>query len=119
MSRPPPDGLPVVLGVYAYKNALFKLRFFTGLEANFLIKAKLRFDYSDGDNVGFVDYKLTRQEKRQIFRTAQFAYQAGIGVDVAMFTIDFKYSLGLRNYVRDDYVRTQTHLFQLLFGVIF
>lgn len=56
-----------------------------------------------------IEYKLSRTEKREYFKAAQLSYQFGSGVDVAMFTIDFKYSLGLVNYIKDDVVRTQTH----------
>ena len=112
-------GIPVVLGVYAYKNPLFKLRFFTGIEPYFMVKSRIFYDINNNGENQLIEYKLSRTEKREYFKAAQLSYQFGSGVDIAMFTIDFKYSLGLVNYIKDDVVRTQTHLFQLLFGVIF
>ena len=42
----------------------------------------------------------------------------GMGMDVAMFIMDFRYNLGFRNFYKEQY-RTQTHLFQTTVGVIF
>ncbi|MBK9794597.1 MAG: outer membrane beta-barrel protein [Sphingobacteriales bacterium] len=112
-------GIPIVLGIYAYKNPLFKLRFFTGIEPYFMVKSRIFYDISVNGDEQLIEYKLSRAEKRKFFKPAQLSYQFGSGVDIGMFTIDFKYSIGLVNYIKDDYVRTQTHLFQLMMGVIF
>jgi hypothetical protein len=41
-----------------------------------------------------------------------------MGMDIAMFIFDAKYSVGMRSFFKEDY-RTQTHLFQFTVGAIF
>lgn len=106
-------GIPVIFGAYAIKKPLYKLRFYAGLEAEFLTKVKANLTQYDM-NI----YRLTRPEKREIFRPAQFSLQVGGGMDIAMFIFDIKYSVGLRNFFKENY-RTQTHLFQFTIGAIF
>lgn len=112
-------GIPIVFGFYVYKNSLFKLRCFTGFEPYFLVKSKILYEFTSNDMTELIEYKLTKSEKKEYFKTFQLAYQLGTGFDIGMFTVDFKYSLGLVNYNKDKYVRAQTHLFQLITGIIF
>lgn len=79
----------------------------------FLTKARVTIDQNSGEV-----FKLTRKEKQQIFRPTQFSYQLGMGMDIAMFIFDFKYSVGMRSFFKEEY-RTQTHLFQFTVGAIF
>lgn len=106
-------GIPVIFGAYAVKKSLYKLRFYAGIEANFLTKVKANLTKYDM-NI----YRLSRPEKREIFRPAQFSLQVGSGMDIAMFIFDIKYSVGLRSFFKENY-RTQTHLFQFTVGAIF
>lgn len=112
-------GIPILLGIYAYKNPLFKLRFFTGIKPYFLVKTRVFYDITTNGEDILIEYKLSKSEKKQYFKPAQLYYDLGSGVDVGMFTIDFKYSIGLVNFIKDDYIRSQSHLFQLIVGVIF
>ncbi|MCB0507465.1 MAG: outer membrane beta-barrel protein [Bacteroidetes bacterium] len=106
-------GMPVIFGAYAVKNPLYKLRFYTGIEAEFLTKVNATIVQNNNEV-----YRLERKEKRQIFRNTQFSYQVGMGMDIALFIFDVKYSLGMRSLFKEDY-RTQTHLFQFTVGAIF
>lgn len=106
-------GIPFIFGAYAIKKPLYKLRFYNGIEANFLTKVKATITQNNNEI-----YKLTRPERREIFRPEQFSYQLGAGMDIAMFIFDIKYSAGLRSFFKENY-RTQTHLFQFTIGAIF
>lgn len=106
-------GIPFILGGYAIKKPLYKLRFYNGIEACFLTKANVNLVQTDKSF-----YRLKREEKRNILRPAQFSYQIGTGMDIAMFIFDIKYSVGLRSFFRENY-RTQTNLFQFTVGAIF
>jgi len=106
-------GIPFVFGVYAVKKPIYKLRFYNGIEAEFITKTKVTIS-QDKKEV----YKLNKDEKRDIFRPAQFSYQLAMGMDVAMFIFDAKYSVGMRSFFKENY-RTQTHIFQFTVGAIF
>lgn len=106
-------GIPFIFGAYAVKKPLYKLRFYNGIEAEFITKVKATILQNDN-----AIYQLTKTEKRQIFRPEQFSYQLGMGMDIAMFIFDIKYSVGMRSFFKEDY-RTQTHLFQFTIGAIF
>ncbi len=106
-------GIPFLFGGYAVKNPLYKLRFYNGIEAAFLTKVNVTIEQNDNEV-----YRLTRNEKRKIFRPEQFSYQLGMGMDIALFIVDIKYSVGMRNFFKENY-RTQTHLFQFTVGMIF
>ena len=106
-------GIPFIFGAYAVKKPLYKLRFYNGIEAEFLTKVKATIEQNDNEI-----YRLTRPEKRQIFRPEQFSYQLGMGMDIAMFIFDAKYNVGMRSFFKENY-RTQTHLFQFTVGAIF
>lgn len=107
-------GIPVVLGGMVVKNPLYKLRLYTGLEVDMVTSVKASFTQNN------LDYtrSLRRKDKRELIRPAQFSYQMGMGMDIAMFVMDFRYNLGFRNFYKEQY-RTQTHLFQTTIGVIF
>jgi hypothetical protein len=105
--------IPFIFGAYAVKKPLYKLRFYNGIEADFITKTRAIFNNND-ENV----YKILRKEKRSILRPEQFSYQLGMGMDIAMFIFDVKYNLGFRSFYKEQY-RTQTHLFQFTVGAIF
>jgi hypothetical protein len=106
-------GVPFLFGVYAVKKPIYKLRFYNGIEMEFLTKARVTINQNSGEVL-----KLTRKEKQKIFRPTQFSYQLGMGMDIAMFIFDFKYSVGMRSFFKEEF-RTQTHLFQFTVGAIF
>ncbi|MDB5228694.1 MAG: hypothetical protein JWN78_2887 [Bacteroidota bacterium] len=107
-------GIPFIFGAYAVKKPMFKLRFYNGIEADFITKTRAIVTTNNSQDI----YKLKRAEKRNIIRPEQFSYQLGMGMDIAMFIIDIKYSLGFRSFYREEF-RTQTHLFQFTVGAIF
>lgn len=106
-------GIPFIFGVYAVKKPIYKLRFYNGIEAEFIAKTRVTVNQNNNEV-----YKLKREEKRDIFRPAQFSYQLAMGMDIAMFIFDAKYSVGMRSFFKENY-RTQTHLFQFTVGAIF
>ena len=106
-------GIPFILGGYAVKKPLYKLRFDSGIQAEFITKTNAKIEQNNREF-----YRLKRDEKRDILRPAQFSYLLGSGFDVAMFVFDIKYSVGMLSFFKDSY-RTQTNLFQFNVGVIF
>jgi hypothetical protein len=106
-------GIPFIFGCIPVKKSIYKLRVYNGIEADFIMNAKAVLTQNDNEI-----YRLKRKEKKDILKPAQFSYQMGIGMDVAMFVIDVKYNLGFRSFYREKY-RTQTHLFQVTAGFIF
>ncbi len=107
-------GIPVVLGGIVVKKPLYKMRLYTGLEVDLV--TKIRANYTQ-NNIEYEKH-LQKKSKRALIRPAQFSYQMGAGMDIAMFIMDFRYNLGFRNFYKEQY-RTQTHLFQTTIGVIF
>lgn len=105
--------MPFIFGAYAVKKPVYKLRFYTGIELEFITNVKAIIPQNNNEV-----YYLKRSEKRDIFRTAQFSYQLGMGMDIAMFIFDVKYNVGMRNLIRENF-RTQTHLLQFTVGAIF
>jgi hypothetical protein len=106
-------GLPFIFGAMAVKKPIFKLRFYNGIESDFILRTRAVLEQNDLET-----YRLKRSEKRSVLRPEQFSYQLGSGMDIAMFVFDFKYNLGFRSFYKETY-RTQTHLFQFTAGVIF
>lgn len=106
-------GIPFILGGYAIKKPLYKLRFYSGIQAEFITKTNARIEQNNNEF-----YRLKRSEKRDILRPAQFSYLLGGGMDIAMFIFDVKYSVGMLSFFKENY-RTQTNLFQFNVGVIF
>jgi len=106
-------GIPLILGGYALKKPLYKLRMYGGFEAQFITKTNA---YINSNNKGY--HTLNRNEKREILRPAQANFLMGTGMDIAMFIFDVKYSAGMCSFFREDY-RTQTNLFQFTVGMIF
>nr|HPN19683.1 outer membrane beta-barrel protein [Chitinophagales bacterium] len=72
-------GIPFIFGAYAVKKPIYKLRFYNGIEAEFITKVNATISQNDNEV-----YRLKRPEKRDIFRPAQFSYQLGMGMDIAM-----------------------------------
>lgn len=107
-------GIPIVLGGLVVKKPSYKMRLYTGLEVDLVTKIKAQYTQN---NIDFTS-SLRKKDKRDLIRPAQFSYQMGMGMDVAMFIMDFRYNLGFRNFYKEQY-RTQTHLFQTTVGVIF
>lgn len=106
-------GIPFIFGAYAVKKPIYKLRFYNGLELEFITKTTAILTKNSNEV-----YRLKRTDKRDIFRPTQFSYQLGMGMDIAMFILDAKYSVGMRSFFKENY-RTQTHLFQFTVGAIF
>jgi hypothetical protein len=106
-------GIPLILGGYAVKKPLYKVRLYSGVEAQFITKANVFIQQNNKDF-----YRLKREEKRDILRPAQISYMMGSGMDIAMFIFDIKYSVNMTSFFKENY-RTQTNLFQFTVGVIF
>lgn len=106
-------GIPLILGGYAVKKPLYKVRLYSGVEAQFITKSNVFIQQNNKDF-----YRLKREEKRDILRPAQISYLMGSGMDIAMFIFDIKYSVNMTSFFKENY-RTQTNLFQFTVGVIF
>ncbi len=103
--------LPVNVGYASYKSPLIKHFLYGGITTNIILKGFIDFD---DETIPSVKFKA----KDIGLSNPTFLLRLGSQLDIAFFNIDFNYSLGLNKAYRQN-VRTQTHLFELNFGLIF
>jgi hypothetical protein len=100
---------PFVIGYKFVQTPMFKWYVAGGLAMSVSIKSQLR----DGKE------EVVRLKGRDLgLRNPRWGLRMGTGVDIAFFNIEFYYGLGLNSSSRTVY-RTQTHFFELNFGVLF
>ncbi|MBK8353026.1 MAG: outer membrane beta-barrel protein [Saprospirales bacterium] len=107
-------GIPIVLGGLVVKKPSYKMRLYTGLEVDLVTKIKAQYTQN---NIDFTS-SLRKKDKRDLIRPAQFSYQMGMGMDVAMFIMDFRYNLGFRNFIKNNIERKLIY-FKLLLALFF
>ncbi|MCB0501722.1 MAG: hypothetical protein KDD32_03505 [Bacteroidetes bacterium] len=100
---------PVVMGYKFIETPLFKWYVAGGFAMNVSIKSSIL----DGK-----EEVIRLKAKEYGFANPRFSMRLGSGVDIAFFTIDVYYSLGL-NSATTSIARTQSHQFELNFGVLF
>lgn len=98
-------GFPIQAGYIAVDRPLIKYRLFGGFEP--IIYTKL-----------FIDQERFRNKDLKLFVNPNFTMLFGTGIDIAFFTIDFRYNLGLTKVFRENY-RSQSHFVQITTGVLF
>jgi len=99
--------LPFNMGYIPYKNPFFKLFLYAGYVNHFNTKIIAEFD-------GFPTLKL--RPKEADFAIYQAIGRLGVNVDLAMFNLDFNYSISLNSATKTSY-RTGYH--QLQFNVAY
>jgi hypothetical protein len=100
--------LPIVGGFIPVKTPLFKWYLYTGPVQRFNTRGKINFL---GEEIRFKP-----REVNLPFYNLDWRF--GTQVDIAFFNIDFRYSIGVTNSVKED-IRTNSHEFSLVFGMIF
>ena len=103
--------LPVNVGYATYKSPLIKHFLYGGITTNAIIKGFIDFDDETFESVKF-------KAKDIGLSNPTFLMRLGTQLDIAFFNIDVSYSLGLNKAYRQN-VRTQTHLWEINFGLIF
>lgn len=100
--------LPIVGGYMPVKTPIFKWYIYTGPVQRFNTKGKLNFL---GEEIKF-------KPKDVNLPFYNLDWRFGTQFDIAFFNIDVRYSVGVTNSVRED-IRTNSHEFSLIFGMIF
>ncbi len=100
--------LPIVGGYIPVKTPVFKWYLYTGPVQRFNTKGKLIF-------LG-EEYKFKPNEVSLPFYNLDWRF--GTQVDIAFINIDFRYSIGVTNSLKES-TRTNSHKFTLLFGLVF
>ncbi len=98
-------GIPIQAGYMVVKKPLIKYRLFGGFEPIFYTKL-------------FIDEERFKNRKLNLFVNPNVTMLLGTGIDIAFFTMDFRYNLGLTKVFRENY-RSQSHFVQITTGVLF
>ena len=94
---------PLVYGFYVIKYPVYKHRVFGGITTTVVGKVR-------GENTfGF---------GKDMYQNPGWSMTLGSGMDIAFFTLDFKYDLGLRKIYK-EVARTQSHEISLILGFVF
>lgn len=94
---------PLVYGFYVVRSPIYKHRIFGGITTTVIGKIR-------GPN--------TFDLGKDMYNNPGWSMTMGTGVDIAFFTIDFKYDLGLRKIYK-EVARTQSHELSLILGFVF
>ena len=86
--------IPVLIGFKIIKSRLIGLRIFAGPELSFSTSKSLNYQYSTSDGEEF-DGEVPEPLTTDDFNQQTWYLQAGVGVDVLMFTFDIRYEKGL------------------------
>ena len=100
--------LPTVFGYIPVKTPVFKWYIYTGPVQRFNTRGKVLFQ---GEEVKF-------KPKDTTLPSYNLDWRFGSQVDIAFINIDFRYSIGVTNSLREN-IRTNSHEFSLLLGFIF
>jgi hypothetical protein len=98
-------GIPIQAGYIAVNKPLIKYRLFGGIEPIFYTKL-------------FIDDERFKNRQLKLFVNPNLTMLFGTGIDIAFFTMDFRYNLGLTKVYREIY-RSQSHFVQITTGVLF
>ena len=101
--------LPFNMGYIPYKNPFFKLFLYAGYVNHFNTKILI-----SGTNLSGESFDLKLRPKEADFAIYQAIARFGVNVDLAMFNLDFNYSISLNSATKTSY-RTGYH--QLQFNV--
>jgi len=105
--------LPLIMGYIPYKNPFFKLFLYAGYVNHFNTKILVDGSLQDGSGDSI---SLKLRPKELDFAIYQAVGRVGVNVDLAMFNLDFNYSISLNSATSTSY-RTGYH--QLQFNVAY
>ena len=104
--------LPINGGFIPYKNAYFKLFLYAGYVNHFNTRVIAKASIEDES----IDLRLRPKEVN--IAVYQAIARFGINFDIAMFNLDFNYSISMNSAGRDSY-RTSYHQLQLNVAYLF
>ena len=107
--------LPLIMGYIPYKNPIFKLFLYAAYVNHFNTKILVNATLQDGSGSS-VEFKL--KPKEADFAIYQAIGRVGINIDLAMFNLDFNYSISLNSATKTSY-RTSYHQLQLNIAYLF
>jgi len=93
--------IPVNVGWRMINLKIINLRIFAGIAANFVVNTNIK---TTGGDENYYDALPTESD----FKSVQWQWDAGVGVDVLMFAIDVKYMGGLSNIFDDFQIENNT-----------
>ena len=105
--------LPLIMGYIPYKNPIFKLFLYAGYVNHFNTKI-----LADVSGVGFDGFSVKLKPKEADFAIYQAIGRVGINIDLAMFNVDFNYSISLNSATKTSY-RTGYHQIQVNLAYLF
>lgn len=101
--------VPVLIGLKVLDLYGFNFRLMAGPVASYILEEKVTLT-ADG-----VDQSHRLPE--DLFGDAIWSFQAGGGMDILMFTVDFRYEFGLNNISIINTAETRTYLYNLSVGL--
>ncbi|MFW2386930.1 MAG: hypothetical protein ACN4G0_01235 [Polyangiales bacterium] len=108
--------LPLIMGYIPYKNPFFKLFLYAGYVNHFNTKivSELTADFGFGEET----ITVKSRPKEVDFAIYQAIGRVGVNVDLAMFNLDFNYSISLNSATKTSY-RTSYHQLQVNLAYLF
>ncbi len=107
--------VPVLIGTRLVDTKLANVRVFAGPVATLLLDKKMSITKKlDGTEAQYGEEDPVFTEEN--FKSAAWNLSLGAGVDVLMFTLDVRYSLGLTNLTTDDVKSLKNNGFMVSLG---
>lgn len=96
--------VPVLLGARILEAGIMNVRIFTGPSASLAVNK----DVTAANWSGAVN--------EEDIRTANWAIQAGAGIDFLVFTLDLRYEAGMSNFSQKDEISLKNNMFLISLG---
>jgi len=100
--------VPLIVGYVPIRTPLFGCYLYGGIENRFSLSGRIIYQEEE--------YKFKPKDAKLHFYNLGARF--GIQVDIAMFNLDFNYTIGITNSFRDR-TRTNSHTFRLSLGFLF
>lgn len=101
--------VPLLLGLKVLDLYGFNFRLMAGPVASYIIEERVTLEAGGED----LSYRLPED----LYEDAIWSFQAGGGMDILMFTVDFRYEFGLNNISSLSTTETRTYLYNLSVGM--
>lgn len=101
--------VPLLLGLKVLDLYGFNFRLMAGPVASYIIEERVSLK-ADGEDLS---YRLPED----LYEDAIWSFQAGGGMDILMFTIDFRYEFGLNDISSVSTTEARTYLYNLSVGM--
>ncbi len=101
--------VPLLLGLKVLDLYGFNFRLMAGPVASYVLEENAKLQVGEED--------WTDRLPDDLIQDAIWSFQAGGGVDILMFTVDFRYEFGLNNISSIPTAETRTYLYNLSVGL--